>query len=109
MHAINARTCYGAHQPAYHDGAAIHTYSMPVLCAAHYDLLGVAEDATVEEVKRAFRKRARALHPDVNPAPDAAEQFKAALKAYEALVDKDARSSYDAELGLVGGHHVVSV
>ena len=61
--------------------------------ADHYDVLGVSRDATPEEIKRAYRKLARELHPDVNP--DAEERFKEVTTAYEVLSDADKREMYD--------------
>ncbi|GFH24543.1 chaperone protein dnaJ [Haematococcus lacustris] len=69
--------------------------------AAHYEVLGITEDADAEQVQRAFRRAARTLHPDVNHAPDATQRFQAALAAYEALTDADSRQHYDKGLGLV--------
>src|SRR5690606_21196176 len=57
--------------------------------------LGVAKDATPQEIKSAYRKLARKLHPDVNPSEDAAEQFKLVTRAYEVLSDQTKRQNYD--------------
>ncbi|OGI16889.1 MAG: molecular chaperone DnaJ [Candidatus Melainabacteria bacterium RIFOXYA12_FULL_32_12] len=61
----------------------------------YYEILGVSKDASQEEIKRAFRKKARELHPDVNKAPDAEEKFKELGQAYEVLMDGDKRAMYD--------------
>lgn len=62
----------------------------------YYEVLGVARDAEEGEVKRAFRRLARELHPDVNAHdPDAEEKFKEAAEAYEVLSDAERRRLYD--------------
>lgn len=53
------------------------------------------EKRAKEEIKAAFRKKARTLHPDVNKAPDAEEKFKELGKAYETLMDDNKRATYD--------------
>lgn len=63
--------------------------------ADHYEVLGVARDATPEEIKKAYRRLARELHPDVNPGAEAAERFKLVTHAYDVLSDPDQRSRYD--------------
>jgi len=61
-----------------------------------YQVLGVARDADDTTVKKAFRKLARELHPDVNAHdPQAEEKFKEAAEAYEILNDADRRATYD--------------
>lgn len=61
----------------------------------HYETLGVSRDASIEEIRRAYRRLARTHHPDVNPSPEAAEEFKRISHAYEVLSDEDKRRSYD--------------
>lgn len=63
--------------------------------ANYYEILEVSQNATKEEIKSAFRKKARTLHPDVNKAPDAEAKFKELGKAYETLMDDDKRATYD--------------
>ena len=61
-----------------------------------YEVLGVAPDADEGEVKKAFRRLARELHPDVNRHdPEAEEKFKEAAEAYEILSDSERRATYD--------------
>jgi molecular chaperone DnaJ len=61
----------------------------------YYEVLGVARGADDAEIKKAFRRLARELHPDVNPEPGAEERFKEAAEAYEVLSDADRRATYD--------------
>jgi molecular chaperone DnaJ len=61
-----------------------------------YEVLGVPRDADDTQIKKAFRRLARELHPDVNAHdPDAEEKFKEAAEAYEILSDRDRRATYD--------------
>lgn len=61
-----------------------------------YDVLGVSRDADPSAIQRAYRRRARKLHPDVNKDPDAEERFKELSEAYDVLSDPDQRARYDA-------------
>jgi molecular chaperone DnaJ len=62
----------------------------------YYEILGVSRDADETTIKKAFRRLARELHPDVNSQdPQAEEKFKEAAEAYEVLSDPDRRATYD--------------
>jgi molecular chaperone DnaJ len=62
----------------------------------YYEVLGVGRDADDGEIKKAFRKLARELHPDVNRHdPEAEDKFKEAAEAYEVLSDSERRATYD--------------
>lgn len=64
--------------------------------ADFYEILGVARDATVEEIQRAYRKLARSYHPDVNKDPGAERRFQEVAEAYDVLSDPETRRRYDA-------------
>ncbi len=70
-----------------------------------YGILGVDRGASADDIKRAYRKRARELHPDANPDdPSAEDKFKELSRAYEVLSDPQTRANYDrfGEAGLGG-------
>src|SRR3982750_4642336 len=71
----------------------------------YYELLGVARDASESEIKKAFRRLARELHPDVSDAPDTQERFREVVEAYEVLSKRETRELYDrfGYAGLRGG------
>ncbi len=62
----------------------------------YYDVLGLSKGASAEEIKKAYRKKAKELHPDRNADnPEAESQFKEANEAYEVLKDGDKKAAYD--------------
>ena len=68
---------------------------MPVEYKDYYKTLGVAKNASAEEIKKAYRKLARQYHPDVNKKPEAEKRFKEINEANEVLSDPDKRKRYD--------------
>jgi DnaJ domain len=52
----------------------------------YYEILGIPASSTIEEIKKAYRKKARLYHPDINPAPDAKDHFIIITEAYEFLI-----------------------
>src|ERR687887_537128 len=61
----------------------------------YYEVLGVSRTADEAAIKKAFRRLARELHPDVSDAPDAEERFKEVVEAYEVLSNSERREVYD--------------
>jgi molecular chaperone DnaJ len=72
----------------------------------YYEVLGVERDASADDIKKAYRRLARQLHPDVNPGPESEERFKEVTRAYEVLSDPQKREMFDLggdPLGTGGG------
>ena len=61
----------------------------------HYAALGLKSDASLSDVKRAFRQKASQFHPDRNSDPDAPARFREVQEAYDVLSDDDKRKAYD--------------
>jgi DnaJ-class molecular chaperone len=61
----------------------------------YYAALGLKSDATLADIKKAFRQKASQFHPDRNTAEDAPARFREVQKAYDVLSDEDKRKAYD--------------
>src|ERR671920_817641 len=61
----------------------------------YFGVLGVSREASDSDIKRAYRRLARDLHPDVNPDPEAKERFQEVTRAYQALTDPEKRRIVD--------------
>lgn len=70
----------------------------PLLRYDHYKVLGIARDASVAQIKRAFRERVKHCHPDRNHSANAAPQFHMVHEAYRVLMDPELRKNYDERL-----------
>ena len=69
----------------------------------YYEVLGVEREASEEQIKKAYRKMAMKVHPDVSQTADAAEKFKEINEAYEVLRDPQKRDIYDRGGDPLGG------
>ena len=69
----------------------------------HYDILGVSQDATDQDIKKSYRKLSLQFHPDRNPDPSATEKYKEINESYEILSDQQKREQYNMELKFGGG------
>src|SRR5205814_10599479 len=79
-----------------HDALPISDATLAVMSTTerdYYELLGVSRDAAPDEIKRAFRKLARELHPDVSAEPDSELRFREIVEAYEVLSNTEDRKS----------------
>jgi hypothetical protein len=65
--------------------------------ADYYEILGITSESTLEEIKRAYRKKARQFHPDINPDPEAKDLFIAVTEAYEFLMTYRQKTLSDQE------------
>jgi hypothetical protein len=63
----------------------------------YYNVLGLASDSSIEEIKKAYRRKARLYHPDINPAPDAKEMFISITEAYEFLIAYQGKLASDED------------
>lgn len=61
----------------------------------YYEVLGLAANSSIDEIKKAYRKKARLYHPDINPAPDAKDHFISITEAYEFLIANHTRINSD--------------
>lgn len=61
----------------------------------YYEILGLPANSTIEEIKKAYRKKARLYHPDINPAPDAKDHFISITEAYEFLIANHEKIKFD--------------
>ena len=66
---------------------------------SYYEILGVAPNATDEEIRKAYRRKAKQIHPDVNKSKDAHVKFLLLQKAFEALIDKKQPINFKANTG----------
>lgn len=64
----------------------------------YYDLLGLKSNSTIDEIKKAYRKKARLYHPDINPSPDAKDLFIGITEAYEFLISNHDKIKSDDQV-----------
>ena len=68
----------------------------------YYEVLGIDKSASADDIKKAYRKKAKEFHPDLHPGDKECEQkFKEVNEAYEVLSDADKRAKYDQYLSLI--------
>jgi len=64
----------------------------------YYEILGLKSDSSIDEIKKAYRRKARLCHPDINPAPDAKDQFISITEAYEFLIANHDKIKSDSQI-----------
>ena len=64
----------------------------------YYEILGIPSSSSIDEIKKAYRKKARLYHPDINPSPDAKDHFIAITEAYEFLITNHDRIKSDEQV-----------
>jgi hypothetical protein len=64
----------------------------------YYEILGIQSNASIDDIKKAYRKKARLYHPDINPAPDAKDHFISITEAYEFLIANYQKNKTDDQL-----------
>ena len=64
----------------------------------YYEILGIQSNASIDDIKKAYRKKARLYHPDINPAPDAKDHFISITEAYEFLIANHEKIMTDDQL-----------
>ncbi len=75
---------------------------------SHYQILEIATDACDADIRKAYKRKAKLLHPDVNASPKAEAEFVALREAYETLIDPNKRFTYDAAHNAIVGARNVS-
>ena len=73
------------------------------MAKSYYDILGVSESASPEQIKESYRRLAKRYHPDISKDPDAEEKFKEIQEAYAVLSDPEKKSNYDRYGSAEGG------
>lgn len=68
-----------------------------MVLSEYYEILGLPVNASLDEIKKAYRKKARLFHPDINPAPDAMEQFIRVTQAYDFLIHNNEKPADDVD------------
>ena len=77
----------------------------------YYEMLGVSENATKEEIKKAYWEVAKSVHPDTSSIgkADGGQKFKKITAIYTTLINPDTRAAYDAELSGINFNHTLTI